>query len=114
MGEAGLGGILAGFSGGDGGFDEGLEVVPIGFQLERIEGAVAGFVIDGLEVFAVFELAPDFELVIELVAGELELLAAVFVLDEADEDGGREVRIMKAFEGAEGDEVAGPVEELGC
>ena len=91
MGGIGFAGSFAGFSFGDGGPDEGLDEVAGGFQLVGEEGALAGGVIDGAVLLPAFEAMLGAELVVEFVAGELELLAAVFVLGEADENGGREV-----------------------
>ena len=62
-----------------------------------VEGFVAHFVFDRAVPVELLKPAPDLELIVELVAGELEFLATVFVLDEADEDPGWE----EAVEGVE-------------
>jgi len=93
--------------------DEASEVFSKEFHLPGDEDFVADFVVDALIVFASLAVAADFESVVELVAGELDLLAVVVVLDEADEVAGGEAGIVEDFEGALGGEVAGLFVERG-
>ena len=83
------------------------------FQFEGEVEVLADSLLDTLAVFPAFDASFGFEVVVEAIAFELEFLAAVFGLEEADEDAGREVGVVEVFEGAQGDEVAGLVEELG-
>jgi hypothetical protein len=89
------------------------EDISIEFHLGGAEVLVADLVVDALEVLAFLEAPPGGEAVVELVAGELDLLAMVVVLDEADKVTRREPGIVEGLEGALGGEVAGMVMEPG-
>jgi len=86
---------------------EGVEDFSVGFHLGGEEKLVADSVLDALEVFALFLAAVGVKAMVELFAGELDLLAVVVVLDEADEMAGGETWIVEDFEGALGGKVAG-------
>jgi hypothetical protein len=85
--------------------EEGGENVAKEFHLGGEEELVADLIVLALVVLALFEVAPNGEAVVELVAGELDLLAVVVVLDEADEVARGEPGIVEDFEGALGGEV---------
>jgi hypothetical protein len=93
--------------------EEGGEDFAKGFHVGGEEVPVADLVVHVLEVPALFEVAPGGEAVVELVAGELDLLAVVVVLNEADEVAGGEARIVEGLEDALGGEVTGLVLEPG-
>ena len=78
--------------------------ISIEFHLGGAEELVADLVVDALEVLTFLEASPGGEAVVELVAGELDLLAMVVVLDEADKVTGREPGIVEGLEGALGGE----------
>jgi hypothetical protein len=69
---------------------KGGQEFPVELHLGGDEVLVANSVIYPLEVLALLEPPPDGEAVVELVAGELDLLAVIVVLEEADEVTGRE------------------------
>jgi hypothetical protein len=93
--------------------EEGGEKFSHGVELDGDGGLLAGVFFESLVVIALFVALADVDTIVELVAGELEFLAVVVVLEEADEMAGGEVRIVDCFEGALGGEVAGLVEEAG-
>jgi len=92
---------------------EGVEDFSVGVHLSGEEKFVADFVLDAFEVLALFLAAVGFETMGKFFAGELDLLAVVVVLDEADEVAGGKTWIVEDFEGALGGEVAGLVVEPG-
>jgi len=68
--------------------EEGFEEISVRYHLGFEEVLVADSVVHALEALAFFGTAADEESVVELVAGELDLLAMVVVLDEPDEMAG--------------------------
>jgi hypothetical protein len=93
--------------------EEGGEGFSKEFEVGGEELLVADFVVDAFQGLLFIELAPDGEAVVELVAGELEFLTMVVVLDEADEVSGRKAGIVEGFEDTLGREVSGLVVEPG-
>jgi hypothetical protein len=87
--------------GGNGGQDLTLE-----FRLGGGEMLVADSVVDLPEALALLEAASDGDTVVELVAGELDLLAEIVVLEETDEVPGRKSWIIQDFERALDGEMA--------
>jgi len=93
--------------------EEGGEDISVEFHLGGEDVLVADLVVQALDVLSLLEASPDGEGVVELVAGELNLLAAVVVLHEADEVAGVDAGIVHDFEGALGGEVSGLVMDPG-
>ena len=77
------------------------------FHLGGDEEAVAGLVVDALQTLAFLRAAPDGHAVGKLVARELDLLANVVVLQEADEVTGRKPGIVEHLDGALGGQMTG-------
>ncbi len=86
-----------------------LNGIPLGGKFDFFADALLNL----LEKLALLEATSDGDAVVELIAGELDLLAMVVVLDEADEVAGGELGIVKDFEDALRGEVAGMVMEPG-
>jgi hypothetical protein len=77
------------------------------FHLDGHEEAVADLVLDALQTFAFLRAPSDGQAVGKLVAGELDLLAKVVVLQEADEVTGRKPGIVEHLDGALGGQMTG-------
>ena len=83
------------------------------FHLGGRDVLVADLALDALGSLALLKAGPDGEAVVELVAGELDLLAEIVVLEESDQVARGEPGIVEHFKGALGSEVAGLVVEPG-
>lgn len=83
------------------------------FHLRGAHDLVADLLILSLKILLLLQAAANGDAVVELVAGELDLLAMIIVLDQAHQMAGRQMRIVEELEKALRRQVAGVVQKPG-